>query len=218
MTDTMSPSEHKSAQLDDVSFDSLKQLVGLVEYDATKDPFPVKAMDAVVFAAGNATQAAWYYQAAFGMRMVAYSGPETGRSDRKSFVLESGSARFVIEGGVALDSPLLDHHRAHGDGVTDISLEVADVDQCVSHARAQGATVLDEPHEVSDENDEIVLTRGQPRQDPILGPDPTGKAVGAHRFSSAPGSSDAHSEYWNPTNSSLKNMGMIIAGKEPNTH
>jgi 4-hydroxyphenylpyruvate dioxygenase len=109
-------------------------------------------MDAVVFVVGNATQTAWFYQVAFGMTLVAYSGPETGDRDRKSFVLKSGSARFVINGGVAPDSPLHDHHRKHGDGVVDLALEVADVDQCVRHARAQGATVLEEPHDVSDEH------------------------------------------------------------------
>jgi len=138
--------------LDDVSFESLKQLVGLVDYDASKDPFPVRAMDAVVFVTGNATQTAWFYQVAFGMQLVAYSGPETGNRDHKSFVLKSGSARFVINGGVSPDSPLLDHHRQHGDGVVDLALEVGDVDQCVRHARAQGATVVEEPNDVSDEH------------------------------------------------------------------
>jgi 4-hydroxyphenylpyruvate dioxygenase len=139
-------------QLDDVSFDQLRQLVGLVDYDSSKDPFPVKAMDAVVFVVGNATQTAWFYQVAFGMQLVAYMGPETGNRDYKSFVLKSGSARFVIHGGVAPDSPLHDHHRKHGDGVVDLALEVADVDQCVRHAREQGATILEEPHDVSDEH------------------------------------------------------------------
>ncbi|GLZ35543.1 4-hydroxyphenylpyruvate dioxygenase [Lentzea sp. NBRC 105346] len=142
---------HMTQQLDDVSYDQLRQLVGLVDYDATKDPFPVRAMDAVVFVAGNATQTAWLYQVAFGMELVAYAGPETGQRDYKSFVLKSGSARFVINGGVRPGSPLLDHHRKHGDGVVDLALEVEDVDRCVEHARAQGATVLDEPYEVSDE-------------------------------------------------------------------
>jgi len=137
---------------DDLSPDQLKQLVGLVDYDATKDPFPVRTLDAVVFVAGNATQTAWYYRTAFGMRLVAYSGPETGNRDHRSFVLESGSARFVINGGVRPDSPLLDHHRRHGDGVTDLAMEVLDVDRCVAHARANGATVLAQPYEVSDEH------------------------------------------------------------------
>jgi 4-hydroxyphenylpyruvate dioxygenase len=136
----------------DLTLDQLKQLVGLVEYDADRDPFPVTGWDAVVFVVGNATQVAHYYQAAFGMNLVAYSGPETGNRDHKAFVLRSGSCRFVVKGGVSPDSPLLDHHRAHGDGVSDIALEVPDVDKCVDRARAMGATVLQEPEDVSDEH------------------------------------------------------------------
>jgi 4-hydroxyphenylpyruvate dioxygenase len=143
--------------LDDVSYDQLRQLVGLVEHDATTDPFPVRAMDAVVFAVGNATQTAWFYRHAFGMRLVAYAGPETGQPEHKSYVLKSGSARFVINGGVRPDSPLLDHHRRHGDGVTDLALEVSDVDKCVAHAAAQGATILEAPHDLSDEHGTVRL-------------------------------------------------------------
>ncbi|HEX4700958.1 MAG TPA: VOC family protein, partial [Pseudonocardiaceae bacterium] len=146
-----------SSGIDEVSFDQLRQLVGLVEYDETADPFPVRAMDAVVFVVGNATQTAWYYQHALGMRLVAYSGPETGQRDHKSFVLASGSARFVINGGVAPDSPLADHHRRHGDGVVDLAIEVTDVDRCIEHARTQGATVLHEPYDMSDEHGTVRL-------------------------------------------------------------
>ncbi|HET9142016.1 4-hydroxyphenylpyruvate dioxygenase [Actinophytocola sp.] len=153
--------------MDNISFDQLRQLVGLVDYDETRDPFPVRAMDAVVFVAGNATQTAWFYQAAFGMQLAAYSGPETGNRDHKAFVLTSGSARFVIKGGVAPDSPLIDHHRRHGDGVVDLALEVGDVDQCVAHARAQGATILDEPYDVTDEHGTVrmaaIATYGETR-------------------------------------------------------
>jgi 4-hydroxyphenylpyruvate dioxygenase len=138
------------SDIDAVSVAQLEQLVGLVEYDESEDPFPVEAMDAVVFVVGNATQTALFYQRTFGMRLVAYSGPETGNRDHKAFVLKSGSARFVIKGGVTTDSPLLDHHRAHGDGVVDLALAVTDVDKCITHARAQGATVVEEPHDVSD--------------------------------------------------------------------
>jgi 4-hydroxyphenylpyruvate dioxygenase len=141
--------EERDADLD---VEQLKQLVGLVEYDQSRDPFPVTAMDAVVFVVGNATQTTHFYQSAFGMELVAYAGPETGTRGHKSFVLKSGSARFVIMGGVAPDSPLLDHHRRHGDGVVDLALEVPDVDRCIAHAREQGATILVEPHDESDEN------------------------------------------------------------------
>jgi 4-hydroxyphenylpyruvate dioxygenase len=131
--------------------DELKQLVGLVEHDESADPFPVTALDAVVFVTGNATQAAHFYQAVFGMDLVAYRGPETGCHEYKSYVLTSGSARFVINGGVHPRSWMLDHHRAHGDGVADLPLSVPDVDRCVRQARRTGATVLEQPHDESDE-------------------------------------------------------------------
>ncbi len=135
----------------DLDLEQLKQLVGLVDYDESQDPFPVNAMDAVVFVCGNATQAAHYYISAWGMELVAYSGPETGNRDHKSFVLKSGSCRFVLMGGVDPQSPLLDVHRRHGDGVVDLAMDVKDVDRCIEHARAQGATILEEPHDISDE-------------------------------------------------------------------
>src|SRR5215207_9590742 len=115
----MTAATRAMTELDDVGLEQLKQLVGLVEHDPSGDPFPVRAMDAVVFVVGNATQTAQYYQLAFGMDLVAYSGPETGNRDHKAFVLRAGSVRFVVKGGAHPDSPMLDHHRKHGDGVVD---------------------------------------------------------------------------------------------------
>jgi 4-hydroxyphenylpyruvate dioxygenase len=139
-------------RLAELDLDQLKQLVGLVEHDPTTDPFPVTGWDAVVWAVGNATQSAHFYQSAFGMDLVAYSGPETGNRDHHAYVLESGAVRFVLKGGVDPDSPIHDHHRAHGDGIIDIALEVPDVDTCIDHARAQGATILEEPHDLTNEH------------------------------------------------------------------
>jgi 4-hydroxyphenylpyruvate dioxygenase len=145
---TLTPEERHA----DLDLEQLRQLVGLVDYDQTKDRFPVTGWDALVFVVGNATQTSHYFQSAFGMDLVAYSGPETGNRDHKAFVLKSGSCRFVIKGGVAPDSPLMDHHRAHGDGVVDIALEVPDVDRCIDHARSAGARVVEEPHDLADEH------------------------------------------------------------------
>lgn len=135
----------------DLTLEQLRQLVGLVEYDEEGDVFPVTGWDAIVFVVGNATQAAHYYQSAWGMELVAYSGPENGQRDHKSFVLRSGSIKFVVNGAVDPDSSLADHHRRHGDGVVDIALEVPDVDRCIAQARKAGATVVREPEDVTDE-------------------------------------------------------------------
>ena len=144
-------------QLADLDVDQLRQLVGLIAYDADADPFPVTGWDAVVWAVGNATQAALFFQLAFGMELVAYSGPETGNRDHHAYVLRSGAVRFVLKGAVRAGSPIADHHRRHGDGIIDIALEVPDVDRCVTHARRQGATILADPHDVSDEHGSVRL-------------------------------------------------------------
>ncbi len=163
MSETLTPDEVHA----DMTPDQLKQLVGLVDYDESKDPFPVTAMDAVVFVVGNATQTALFYQLAFGMELVAYAGPETGVRGHKAYVLTSGSARFVFRGGVAPDSEEIDHHHRHGDGVVDLSLEVPDVDKCIEHARRKGATILDEPHDEKDDHGTVriaaIATYGETR-------------------------------------------------------
>jgi 4-hydroxyphenylpyruvate dioxygenase len=123
----------------------------------TTDPFPLRGMDAVVFAVGNAKQAAHWYSTAFGMQLVAYAGPETGDRDHASYVLRSGSARFVLRGPVHAAAPLAAHVARHGDGVVDLALEVPDVPAAYAYAVAHGATGLDEPHELSDADGTVVL-------------------------------------------------------------
>jgi 4-hydroxyphenylpyruvate dioxygenase len=144
-------------RLAELSADQLRQLVGLVEHDPASDPFPVSGWDALVWIAGNATQTAHFLQSAFGMELVAYSGPETGKRESRAYVLRSGAARFVVMGAYSPASPLADHHRRHGDGIVDIALAVPDVDRCIAHAAAQGATVLEPPHDVTDEHGTVRL-------------------------------------------------------------
>jgi 4-hydroxyphenylpyruvate dioxygenase len=127
-------------------------LTGVVAHDTRLDPFPVTGWDAVVWASGNATQAALYFQLAFGMRLEAYSGPETGNRDHHAYVLRAGTVRFVVKGAVSPDSYLADHHRRHGDGIVDVALGVPDVDKCVAHARAAGAVIVAGPRDETDEN------------------------------------------------------------------
>ena len=67
-------------------------------------------------------------------------------------MLRSGSIRFVLNGAVDPDSPLVEHHRKHGDGVTDIALEVPDVDKCIAQAVKAGARVVREAEDVTDEH------------------------------------------------------------------
>jgi 4-hydroxyphenylpyruvate dioxygenase len=115
------------------------------------DSFPVIGMDAVVFAVGNAKQAAHYYSTAFGMRRVAYRGPETGYPDEAVHVLESGTARFVFRGPARAGTALGQRIAAHGDGVTDLALEVGSAQDAYDYAVAHGARGLEAPHLIEDD-------------------------------------------------------------------
>lgn len=125
------------------------------------DPFPVKGMDAVVFAVGNAKQAAHYYSTAFGMTLVAYSGPENGSRETASYVLTNGSARFVLTSVIKPATPwgefLTRHVAEHGDGVVDLAIEVPDARAAYAYAVEHGARSLAEPYELKDENGSVVL-------------------------------------------------------------
>jgi 4-hydroxyphenylpyruvate dioxygenase len=121
------------------------------------DVFPVNGMDAVVFAVGNAKQAAHYYSTAFGMKLVAYRGPENGSRDEVAYVLTSGSARFELRSSIRPGTDLARHVAEHGDGVIDLALEVPDVEAAYRHAVAHGARGLAEPYTMEDERGKVVL-------------------------------------------------------------
>jgi 4-hydroxyphenylpyruvate dioxygenase len=114
-------------------------------------------MDAVVFAVGNAKQAAHFYSSAFGMRCVAYRGPETGCRDEVSYVLESGDARFVLRGPVKAGTDLAGHVAAHGDGVIDLAIGVPSARDAFAYAVARGAKAVQEPEVVEDGHGKVVL-------------------------------------------------------------
>ena len=99
-------------------------LIGGVVPAPGSDPFPVIGMDHIRFAVGNARQAAHFYSTAFGMTCVAYRGPEQGYRDAVEYVLISGRVRFVLTGPTRAGTPLAQRVTAHGDGVSDLAIEV----------------------------------------------------------------------------------------------
>jgi 4-hydroxyphenylpyruvate dioxygenase len=134
---------------------------------ATRTAFPVTGIDAVVFAVGNGTQAAHYYSTAFGMRLVAYQGPETGQPDHTSHVLAAGDVRFVLNAPLRPGTELARHVARHGDGVIDIALAVPDVEQAFRVATGRGARGIDPPRLSADGNGAVrraaIATFGETR-------------------------------------------------------
>ncbi|MGI9093322.1 MAG: 4-hydroxyphenylpyruvate dioxygenase [Mycobacteriales bacterium] len=122
---------------------------------STED-FPVNGVDYVGFAVANAKQAAHYYSTAFGMRVTAYSGPETGSRDTASYLLESGGARFLITGEAHAGTWVGESVAKHGDGVVDIALSVPSAEHAYELAISRGAKGLQEPLVEEDDDGKLV--------------------------------------------------------------
>jgi 4-hydroxyphenylpyruvate dioxygenase len=125
---------------------------------ADTDFMPLDGWDHIELWVGNAKQAAYYYEHAFGFRRTAYAGPETGVRDRASYVLEQGDIRLVVTSGLRQDSPVGDFACHHGDGAKDISLRVPDARAAYREAVQRGARGIAEPHWVEDDQGRVELS------------------------------------------------------------
>jgi len=125
------------------------------EVTTQKDFLPLNGTDHVEFFVGNARQAAYFYRLAFGMKLVAYAGPETGIRDRASYVLEQGKIRFVLTTPLRPDGEIAEHVRVHGDGVRDVALWVDDARQAWKETTKRGARSIREPFDLKDENGSV---------------------------------------------------------------
>jgi 4-hydroxyphenylpyruvate dioxygenase len=118
------------------------------------DFLPLNGTDYVEFYVGNARQAAHFYRTAFGFRLAAYRGPETGVRDRASYVLVQNKIRFVLTTPLLPEHPVSDFVRLHGDGVHDIALWVDDAESAWRETTARGAHSVQDPATLSDEHGE----------------------------------------------------------------
>jgi 4-hydroxyphenylpyruvate dioxygenase len=122
------------------------------------DFLPLNGTDHVEFYVGNAKQAAHYYRAAFGMQLIAYSGPETGMRERASYVLQQGKIRFVLTTPLTPDNAIAEHIKLHGDGVREIALWVDDAESAFRETTRRGAKPVLEPTVFKDEHGQVKIS------------------------------------------------------------
>lgn len=121
------------------------------------DFLPINGTDHVEFYVGNAKQAAYFYQSAFGFKLIAYAGPETGVRDRVSYVLRQGKVTFVLTGAIGPDSPISEHVHRHSDGVKVLALWVDDAEMAFYETVRRGARPIAEPKTIQDEHGQAVV-------------------------------------------------------------
>lgn len=121
-----------------------------------EDFLPINGTDYVEFYVGNAKQAAYYYQTAFGFQPLAYSGLETGDREKTSYVLAQDKIRFVFTTALNPDSAIGEHVKLHGDGVKFVALWVDDATKSFNETVRRGAKPYLEPTVDRDEHGKVV--------------------------------------------------------------
>ena len=127
----------------------------------TRDTMPLHGIDNLELWVGNAKQAAYYLCRAFGFRITAHAGLETGVRDRSSWVVEQGRIRLVLTAALHPGSEIARHVAVHGDGVKVIALSVPDADYAYREAVRRGARGVREPWEEDGVRRSQIATYGE---------------------------------------------------------
>ncbi|WP_435578499.1 4-hydroxyphenylpyruvate dioxygenase [Gilvibacter sp.] len=122
------------------------------------DFLPLLGTDFVELYVGNAKQAAFYYEHAWGFTPIAYSGLETGNKDTVSYVLQQDKIRLVLTSPLKPGGPINQHINDHGDGVKVVALWVDDAKKSFEETVKRGAEPYMEPTTREDANGKVVLS------------------------------------------------------------
>ncbi len=121
------------------------------------DFLPINGTDFIEFYVGNAKQASFFYRTAFGFKLIAYAGPETGLRDRASYVLQQNKIRLILTTPMHPGSEIAQHVDLHGDGVKTLALWVDDARSSWEETTKRGAVSVQEPQTLRDEHGEVVI-------------------------------------------------------------
>lgn len=124
----------------------------------TADFLPLEGTDYVEFYVGNAKQAAYYYQSAFGFQPVAYAGPETGVMDRASYAVRQHKLTLVLTSSLRSGTDIARHVDKHGDGVKVLALRVDDARRSWEETTRRGAESYMEPTASQTEDGEVIMS------------------------------------------------------------
>jgi len=125
--------------------------------EVAHDTFPINGTDYIEFWVGNAKQTQLFYRAAFGFKLVAYRGPETGVRDRASYLLEQDRIRLVLTTPMGPEGEMAAHITKHGDGVRDMAFWVDDARDAYAKAIERGAVSVQEPTVMTDADGEVII-------------------------------------------------------------
>ena len=129
------------------------------KHNPTQEDFlPILGTDFIELYVGNAKQAAYYYQSAWGFQPIAYAGLETGLTDKVSYVLQQGKITLVLTSPLQSGGVINQHIEKHGDGVKVIGLWVDDSIKSYNETVNKGAKSYLRPKVIRDIDGEVILS------------------------------------------------------------
>lgn len=109
----------------------------------------VTTVDHIELYVGDAAQTAAYLRQAFGLRLLASGGPETGLAGQRSLLLGHRDIRVLVTSGLVADHPATRYVEEHGDGVACIGLRTDDAAGGFQEAVRAGALPVAVPQGTS---------------------------------------------------------------------
>ncbi|BDD09949.1 4-hydroxyphenylpyruvate dioxygenase [Fulvitalea axinellae] len=122
----------------------------------TEDILPINGTDYVELYVGNALQAAYYYQTAWGFQPLAFSGLETGNTETASYVLRQGKITLVLTAPLHKGTYIGEFVDKHGDGVRTVAFWVDDAEKAYYDTVGRGAKSFMEPVTEQDADGTVV--------------------------------------------------------------
>lgn len=116
------------------------------------DELGLRKIDHVKFFVGNARQSAYFYRNAYGFDVIAYAGLETKMKNEAGYVLKQGGITLVLTSPLRGNHPDASRLILHGDGVSDIALQVDDVRTAYNVALERGGIGVVGPTILEDSN------------------------------------------------------------------
>ncbi|MDA8595554.1 4-hydroxyphenylpyruvate dioxygenase [Flavobacteriaceae bacterium] len=124
-------------------------------FEEAEDFLPLLGTDYIEMYVGDAKQAAHFYKSAMGFQSEAFSGLETGKTDRVSYVIKQDKIRLVLTAPLVPGTEISEHIEKHGDGVKVIALWVEDAEKAWKETTSRGAISYMEPQVIEDENGQV---------------------------------------------------------------
>ncbi len=118
--------------------------------------FSYKSIDHMEFWSNNSRYTADFYINNLGFKLTGIKDVYSGENSTNEYVLENGGVRMIIKSPSGPGNKVFKEFLSkHGDTLRGVTMEVDDLSKLYKRALLKNATIVEEPHEIEDEDGKI---------------------------------------------------------------